>query len=192
MMRSRYAEDRLAFAVERGVRQCVVLGAGYDTFAYRQPPWARVLSIFEVDRKATQNDKRRRLTDAGIAEPANLRFVAADFETHGLAQILSGAGFDPELPAFFSWLGVTMYLQPEAVDAVLSFVSHRPRGSEIVFTFARPESRSGPLAERAAAAGEPWRTFYSISEIDERLHALGFSSVHFHGPERGGIVAAVV
>jgi methyltransferase (TIGR00027 family) len=78
VLRSRYAEDRLAEAVRRGVRQCVVLGAGFDTFAYRQPDWARSLRIYEVDHRATQEEKCRRLEKAGIAIPENLEFVAID------------------------------------------------------------------------------------------------------------------
>lgn len=191
-MRGRFAEERLARAVERGVRQYVVLGAGYDTFAYRQPPWARALTILEVDRAATQTDKRQRLADAAIAPPGNVRFAPADFEIHSLAEILQAAGFDSQRPAFFSWLGVTMYLPLAAIEAVLSFVARCARGSEIAFTFAPPESRSSPLAERAAANGEPWLTFFSRPEIEALLRAHGYSSIDFHGPDRGGIVAAIV
>ncbi|MGA7448329.1 MAG: class I SAM-dependent methyltransferase [Terriglobales bacterium] len=75
ILRSRYAEERMAQAAERGVRQCVILGAGFDTFAYRQPEWSRALRIYEVDHRATQEEKRQRLQSAGIAIPSNLEFV---------------------------------------------------------------------------------------------------------------------
>ncbi len=81
LVRSAFAEARLRAAVERGVRAYVVLGAGYDTFAYRQPAWMRGVRIFEVDAPATQAEKRERLRAAGIAVPANVAYVPVDFET---------------------------------------------------------------------------------------------------------------
>ena len=78
--RSRCAEDELALGIRRGVRQYVILGAGLDTFPYRQPPFARQLQIFEVDHPATQAWKRERLRAAGIAVPANLHWAPIDFD----------------------------------------------------------------------------------------------------------------
>ena len=69
VIRSRYAEDRMSEAIWRGVTQCVILGAGYDTFAYRQPVWGLALRIFEVDHPATQEAKRQHLKDSGIEVP---------------------------------------------------------------------------------------------------------------------------
>ena len=97
--RSRYAEDCLAEAVGRGVRQFVVLGAGMDTFAYRQAPWAWSLHIFEVDHPATQEWKRKRLELAGISLPANLTFVPVNFESDALEEQLRLSGFDASAPA---------------------------------------------------------------------------------------------
>src|SRR5271165_4327165 len=102
--RSRYAEDELARAVAYGVRQYVVLGAGLDTFAYRNPHPG--LRAFEVDHPATQAWKREQLQAAGIAIPAGLTFVPIDFERQTLADGLARAGFDNGATAFFSWLGV--------------------------------------------------------------------------------------
>src|SRR4051795_1405761 len=104
VMRSRFAEDELAKAVADGVRQYVVLGAGFDTFAYRNP--FPELRVFEVDHPDTQAVKRRRLADAGIEIPASLTFVSIDFNTTALADALRASGFDDSQPAFFSWLGV--------------------------------------------------------------------------------------
>jgi methyltransferase (TIGR00027 family) len=78
-LRSRYAEDCLADCAARGVDQYAILGAGLDTFAYRQPEWGKRLSIFELDHPATQRDKQVRLARAGVAVPHNLAFVSADF-----------------------------------------------------------------------------------------------------------------
>ncbi|WP_280716731.1 class I SAM-dependent methyltransferase [Kitasatospora sp. MAP5-34] len=104
-VRSRFAEDALADAVERGVRQLAVLGAGLDTFGCRNPHEAVGLTVFEVDHPATQAWKRARLDEAGIVPPASQRFVPVDFERDGLAGGLAAAGFDSQAPAFFGWLG---------------------------------------------------------------------------------------
>lgn len=209
VLRSRYAEDRLAQAARRGVRQCVILGAGFETFAYRQPDWARGLRIYEVDHRATQEDKRRRLQTAGIPIPANLEFVAIDFESVSLRDGLQASTLDFSAPAFFSCLGVLVYLTREAVDAVFRLVAAFPTSSEIVFTFSSAES-SPDLAERAGALGEPWRTHLEPQALADDLRALGFSEVsflsldeaerlYFQGrsdglpvPRRGSIAAAIV
>lgn len=185
VIRSRYAEDRLALAVEGGVRQCVILGAGYDTFAYRQPAWARELTIFEVDHPASQRDKRTRLEAVGIELPDNLRFAPIDFERTSLSDGLRAGGLDETRPAFFSWLGVMMYLEPEAVDAVFRYVASLLPSSEIVFSFARPprpfDVGQGPVAAAAFAAGEPWKTRFTPAALGAKLRALGFARVEFLG-----------
>ena len=130
-IRTRIAEDALA-AVQNGVRQLVVLGAGLDTYAYRAPP-SDDLRIFEVDHPLTQAWKRERLADAAIATPATLRFVPVDFEHEALADGLAAAGFDPAQQTFFSWLGVVPYLTEQAVFATLGFIAGLPGGAHVVF-----------------------------------------------------------
>jgi len=185
--RTRYAEDRLAAAYARGVRQYVVLGAGMDTFAYRQPAWAADLRVFEVDQPSTQAVKRQRVASAGVSVPANLSYVAVDFEAESLAHGLRRGGVQLDHPTFFAWLGVTMYLTESAIDAVLGTVVAFPRSSEIVFTFAQPRSvddaRGEPTpAERAAAVGEPWVTFFDPPALERKLLALGYETVRFLTP----------
>lgn len=108
--RARLAEDAVLRAVEtRGVRQLVVLGAGLDTFGYRHAFGDR-LRVFEVDHPATQAWKRRRLGEAGIEVPASLTYAPMDFERDSLAEKLAAAGLRPEVPTFFTWLGVVPYL----------------------------------------------------------------------------------
>lgn len=188
VLRSRFAEDRLQLAVRRGVAQYVLLGAGYDTFAYRQPDWARPLRIFEIDQPATQTDKKARLAGAGVAIPANVHFADVDFERESLRQGLVRHGISLDEPTFFSWLGVTMYLTEQAIDAVLETVAEFPVGSEIVLTFSpRPgqdDPAAGPtLAERAAEAGEPWISYFEPEEIEQKLRRFGFSTVEFLTPD---------
>jgi methyltransferase (TIGR00027 family) len=186
VLRSRFAEDRLAEAVARGVRQYVVLGAGLDTFAYRQPAWARELAIFEIDHPASQDEKRRRLAAGGIAIPGNVRHVAVDFELEPLPDALVRGGVDVTAPVFFTWLGVLMYLTEAAGDAVLRAVSALVPGTEIVFTFSQPEaprpSAAPSLAQRAAEIGEPWLTRSDPRELEAKLRAFGFSRAGFLEP----------
>jgi methyltransferase (TIGR00027 family) len=192
VLRSRFAEDRLAGAVARGVRQCVVLGAGLDTFAYRQPAWAREMAIFEIDHPASQDEKRRRLAAGGVAIPGNVRHVAVDFELEPLPDALVRGGVDVTAPVFFTWLGVLMYLTEAAGDAVLGTVAALPPGTEIVFTFSQPEGvrrSEGPsLAERAAELGEPWLTRYTPAELEAKLRAFGFTEVELLDPADAAIL----
>ena len=184
LLRSRFAEDQLALAAGRGIGQYIILGAGLDTFAYRQPGWAGTLQIFEVDQPAGQQLKRQRLADAGIAEPDHLTFVAIDFEAESLRDGLARAGAALDQPTFVSWLGVSMYLTGDAVDSVFHAVSAFPAGSQLVFTFAQPRAAGTPsVADRAAAVGEPWQTFFSPAELEQVLLDAGFSAVRFLSTE---------
>lgn len=190
-MRSRYTEDRLAAAVARGVRQYVALGAGLDTFAYRNPHSGRGLRVFEVDHPATQRWKLARLQAAGVSIPPALTFVPVDFETQTLPDQLQRAGFRFEDPAFFSMLGVVVYLTESAVMQTMRFVSAGAPGSEIVFEFALPESRLSEAARssrarllaRMAELGEPWLTFFEPEALVEKLRAAGFNGVDMLQPE---------
>jgi methyltransferase (TIGR00027 family) len=182
VMRSRFAEDALAAAVAGGVRQYVVLGAGFDTFAYRNP--FPELRVFEVDHPATQAIKRRRLAGGGIDIPSSLTFVSIDFTTTALADALHAAGFDSSAPAFFSWLGVVPYLERPDIDATFSFIAALPAGSAVVFDYAVPPetlSWMGRLiykrmAKRVAAVGEPWKTFFDPIALMADLRRLGFTT----------------
>ena len=142
-VRSRFAEDELARSVGRGTTQYVVLGAGLDTFAYRNPYGEGMLRVFEVDYPATQEWKRRRLAAGAIPIPSSLTFAPVDFERQTLPDGLRDAGFDPRKPAFFSWLGVTMYLTREAISSTFRFVASTPPGGGIALDYAIPRSSLG-------------------------------------------------
>ena len=180
--RSRYAEDNLAEAVTNGVRQYVLLGAGLDTFAYRNP--FPELRVFEVDFPATQQWKRDLLREARIVEPANLTFVPLDFEQHTLREGLTEAGFDFNRPAFFAWLGVVPYLTLKAFRATLDLIAAMPSGSGVTFDYALSDEDLSPrkrlmraaLAERVAAAGEPFRLFFRSEQMDNELKSAGLES----------------
>jgi methyltransferase (TIGR00027 family) len=181
--RSRYAEDRLAEAVANGVTQYVILGAGLDTFAYRNPFPA--LRVFEVDFPATQAWKRAMLAEAGITSPENLTFVPLDFERKALAEGLAEAGLDAGRPAYFSWLGVVPYLTLDAVRATLSAIAQLPTGSAVSFDYAlAPETLSpvgrkafDALGGRVAAAGEPFQLFFTPETMETELRRAGFHRI---------------
>lgn len=192
VVRSRLAEDGLAAAVERGASQYVILGAGLDTFAYRNPYDADRLRVFEVDHPATQKWKRERLAAAQIQVPASLRFAPVDFEKQSLKDGLTAAGFDAAKITFFSWLGVTPYLTPAAMNSTLGFIAVMPAGSGVVFDYAVPrESLSwfgrwafDSLARRVASAGEPFQLFFDPAELVNEVRRLGFRKVEDLGADQ--------
>ena len=183
--RSAFAEASLAEAVaERGVTQLVVLGAGFDTFAYRNP--FPELRVFEVDHPATQAWKRERLAAISIAPERWPAFAGVDFERESFAARLVETGFDPLQRTFVFWLGVSMYLTAEAIDATLAAVAGWPGGGEIVFDYAEPPradmSEQGlaaraALAARVAAAGEPFTAGLRFEVLHARLAELGFVDI---------------
>lgn len=181
--RSRFVEDKLAEAAARGVSQYVILGAGLDTFAYRNP--FPSLRVFEVDFPATQEWKRGLLSRAGIELPASLTFVPLDFEHKALAIALAEAGFDDSRPAYFGWLGVVPYLTMEAFIATLGDIVRLPQGAAITFDYAFPPETLSPkrrvifdrLAQRVSAAGEPFWLFFTPDQLERELRALGFHRV---------------
>jgi methyltransferase (TIGR00027 family) len=189
--RSRLAEETLAAAVSRGVRQYVVLGAGLDTFAYRNPYPASQLRVFEVDHPATQSWKREQLRGGDIVVPQSVSFVPVDFESESLAERLRGAGLRGDEPCFFSWLGVSMYLTRTAVAGTLQYIASLPRGSGVVFDYAVPPATLslmrrlvvGAVMRGVAASGEPWKTFFAPSSLCAEVAALGFRELEDLGPE---------
>lgn len=182
--RSRIAEDALSLAVARGVRQIVILGAGLDTFALRNPHLAPGLRIYEVDHPATQAWKRRRLAEIELALPPSLVFVPVDFEQHDLPQSLAAAGLQPSSPAFFTWLGVVPYLTREAVAAVLEYIASVP-AAEVVFDYMEPPQAFAEemrdmfkkRAEQLDKIGEAQPSRFDPAAIRALLSSLGFQAI---------------
>lgn len=181
--RTRFAEDALALAIHRGVRQVVVLAAGLDTSAYRNN-WPGV-RVFEVDHPDTQAWKRALLERANIAATALLTYAPIDFEKQTLVQALADHGFDPKLETFFTWLGCTPYLSKEAVWGACATAAALPGGAHIVFDYAQPmgslahEDRAQleAAAARVAEIGEPWISFFEPEEVGAKLQSLGFTEI---------------
>ena len=173
--RSRYAEDTLAQAIAAGVTQYVLLGAGLDTFAYRNP--YPNLHVYEVDHPATQDWKRDLLLQSNIPIPGNLTYAPIDFERQSLPSQLLATGFDPTIPTLFAWLGVVPYLTLPAFRATINFIASQPVGTGIVLDYGQPrhvlpffeQLAHDSLASRVALAGEPFRIFFTPSEIAAEL-----------------------
>ena len=182
-VRSRYAEDRLAQQVAEGIKQYVILGAGLDTFAYRNPHSA--LRVFEVDFPATQQWKHELLAAAGNEIPENLKFIPLDLEHKSLAESLLEAGFNPAVPAFFGWLGVVPYLTLDAFRATMATIGRLPVGTAVSFDYAfPPETLSAKrrqvfdtLSKRVAAAGEPLQLFFTPDDLEKEVRAAGFNRI---------------
>lgn len=183
--RARFAEESLAAAIARGVDQMVVLGAGLDTFAYRSPLAGKLTRIFEVDFPATQEWKRRRLAETGIAIPDNLTFAPIDFTRDTLEAGLKRAGVDLSRPVFFSWLGVTYYLERQTVLDTFATIGRLPAGTEIVFDYSDDATKHGIavsliyrfLSWRVARMGEPWKSHFRPAEIVPELTGRGFGDI---------------
>lgn len=183
--RSNIAETALKHGVEdRGVGQLVVLGAGLDTFAYRNPFEGR-LKVYEVDHPATQAWKRRRLQEAGIAIPDSLVYAPVDFEREILTAQLASAGLDPDIRTFFTWLGVAPYLTKDAIASTLSQIGGCPGGAEVVFDYSEPRETLDPAvqayydarAARVAAIGEPFLSHFVPEDLHRQLRAAGFAGI---------------
>jgi len=189
--RSRIAEEALTEAVNAGATQLVVLGAGLDTLAYRTPLADR-LRIFEVDFPATQARKREMLAAASIAVPATLTYVGIDFERQTLAEALGAAGFLAAERSFFSWLGVVPYLTETAIFSTLADIAHLKGGAGVVFDYVNPSASVAPagraanqaLAERVAAAGERFQSYFDTAQLCARMRDTGFRFVDDIGPDR--------
>jgi methyltransferase (TIGR00027 family) len=185
VLRSRFTEDRLEAAAAKGVTRFILIGSGFDSFALRQPPWARMLKVVEVDHPATQSAKRERIAQAGLSEPENLIFAPADFEYEGLSEVLGRCGIGADEPAFFSWLGVTTYLEKAAINATLRAIAAFAPGSEVALTFRQPlDETASMLAAIVSDLGEPYISFFTPEEIETTLRHTGFSDIDFLTPEK--------
>ncbi len=188
VVRSRFAEDCLKAAVEKGAAQYVLLGAGLDTFALRNPH--SDLRVFEVDHPVTQAWKRGLLAAAQLHLPTTAALVPVDFEQERLADKLLKAGFDRSAKTVFAWLGVVPYLTRTAFRSTLEFVQGSTPGSGLVFDYGQPRSVLPPLEQlehdslvaRVQAAGEPFQLFLTPSEMQREL--AGFHLVEDLGADQ--------
>jgi methyltransferase (TIGR00027 family) len=183
LSRARYGEDCLEQSIGQGVRQYVILGAGMDTFAFRRLDLLRQLQVFEVDHPETQAFKRQRLAEAGRIAPESLHFIPANLEEENLATALAGSSYDPERLTFFSWMGVTYYLDPESVLATLRDIAQvAPSGSSVVFDYLdtgffapeNPHKSVRAVLDNVRRIGEPMNTGFDPPSLSMYLSRLGF------------------
>jgi methyltransferase (TIGR00027 family) len=182
IIRTRFIEERMEHAISDGVSQVVILGAGFDTRAYRLTELLKAVRVFEVDQPSTQEYKKRRVRETGIEVPPNLTYVPVDFRHDNLGDALNTAGYDSSRKTFFIWEGVTMYLPEGAVEETLRWVAAQAPGSIIIFDFlgamlvkfmATADLSTFPEGARRAferlrrlTAGEPW--VFGLPDAGER------------------------
>lgn len=176
--RARYAEDALMAAIDRGVRQYVILGAGFDSFSLRQLDLPEDFTIYEVDHPATQAFKQNRLLELGMDLPANVKFVPVDFKHNSLQNELKKYGYDPQKLSFFSLLGVVMYLEKKDFFQLLSTISGMSvNGTSFVFDYLDAAAFDDRFASKrliqmrqiTAQTGEPMKTGFDPLELDLEL-----------------------
>ncbi len=182
IIRARYTEDALRAAVENGIRQYVIIGAGFDSFALRGPAFAREVDVYEIDHPATQGMKCQRLRECGLSLPGSVHFIEADLAEEELGTALARSSFRSNHRAFFSWLGVTVYLTREANLATLRAIATcGTPGSELVFTYIderefNSDSDTGSFREvqtATASVGERWVSGFDPTKIAEDLRRAG-------------------
>jgi methyltransferase (TIGR00027 family) len=191
-VRTRFVEDAVTHAIDEGIGQYVILGAGLDSFAYRRTDLGGRLRIFEVDRAASQSWKRRRLEEMGVAIPASVSLVPLDHDTDDLSSALVGAGFDPSAPAIVSAIALTQYLAQPPIEKILKLVASLPRGSRLVLTYVVPSDELSEMARaglawtmsQAAERGEPFLSLFRPAEIDDLMRRSGFTRVDQFGPRQ--------
>jgi methyltransferase (TIGR00027 family) len=132
--RTRYIDDAVQVALNQGIAQLVILGAGLDTRPYRLPGMQH-FQVFEVDLPSVQADKKNKIHKFLGKLPDHVTFIPIDFDTQRLDQVFAGSGFDPSERVIFIWEGVTQYITEEAVRRTLAFVGKSTPGSLIVFTY---------------------------------------------------------
>ncbi len=191
-LRARYVEDRLRESYLRGVRQFIILGAGLDSFVFRQPKELEDVRVFEIDHPSMQTWKRTRLAALGWAIPDNARYVPCDFEKSRVPEALAATDFDRDQPAIVSWMGVVYYLEKATVDAALRDLSSiLAPGSEVVLDAMRPwdelperyaEIRA-MMAAYLSGAGEPQVNRYRKDEIIRAIRVAGFSEARVEDRE---------
>jgi methyltransferase (TIGR00027 family) len=174
LIRTRFIDDHLQRAIENGVSQVVILGAGFDTRAYRFADALTNKLVIEVDYQSTQEIKKRRLKDASISIPANVRFAQIDFQREKLPNVLHAVGYKPGEKTFFIWEGVSMYLSEGAVRETLRTIAQTSApGSSLVMDFAESSMLkllakfpNLPQHKYTTAWGEPW--VFGLPDLRER------------------------
>jgi methyltransferase (TIGR00027 family) len=185
--RDRYIDDYLAAQLKQGLDQLVILGAGYDSRAYRFDGLRPPIRVFEVDHPATQASKLDALRRIFGNLPEHVTYVPIDFNRQTLDECLVAHGYDPHARTVFIWQGVTYYLDAAAVDGTLSLIAHHAApGSSVVFDFiddallksAAHHGEVKGMKRYRGMTGEDLRFGIPLDQIDSFLHSRGFEQVN--------------
>lgn len=192
--RARYAEDKLEKATDSGIRQYVIIGAGFDSFALRRKDLVDKLSVFvfELDHPASQRLKRNRIKQLSLALPDRHEFIGINFENEGLNEALARSSYSAEYPAFFSWLGTVHYLTPPAVEKTLTAIAAIAHpGSELVVDYAADEALSAAgdqkmvkkLKRFTDRRGEPILSTFHPDQFQKLVSEIGFTIAESFSPK---------
>lgn len=189
-IRARLVDELATELAAQGLQQIVILGAGFDTLALRLQDKLQAVTIYEVDHPATQAAKRA--TYARLGTPANVRFVAVDFERDDFVEKLHAAGFDASRTTLISWLGVTYYLTAAAMARTLAQIATLGgTGMKFVFDYMLAEVIDGTSQQReplrkawfVATLGEPWLFGLQPEEVESYLAPFGFRVLENYTPQ---------
>lgn len=210
--RVRYFDDFVKNFINEGLRQLVILGAGYDTRAYRIEGLKGKVRVFEVDHPDTQSVKIEKVKEIFCFLPSHVVYVPVDFETDNFGERLAAQGYDRSLKTLFLLEGLIMYIPPEAVDETLSFIAKNSgKGSTILFDY-YPESLVDGSCELEAGknihnylvqVGEPLKFGIKEGMVETFLAERGFSRVkdvtaeeykkmYFHGVNKDRNVCSLL
>jgi methyltransferase (TIGR00027 family) len=184
IVRTRYVDDYLNQCIEDGIKQLVVLGAGYDSRAFRFTALKDRVKVFEVDRPGSQSIKKEKVRKILGNLPDHVIYVPVDFEKDKLDERLFACGYDKKLKTLFIWEGVTVYITAEAVYQTLAFVvNNSGEGSSIIFDYIYESVIDGRMKEgqsmrrQAEKAGEPFKFGIEEGTVEEFLGKRGFGKV---------------
>ncbi|MEJ2040785.1 MAG: SAM-dependent methyltransferase, partial [Desulfosarcinaceae bacterium] len=184
--RTRYIDDHLQDCIDKGLEQLVILGAGYDSRAYRFDALAHGVKVFEVDHPATQDAKKAKVLERFKALPAHVSYIPVDFIEEDFQTGLVANGYDRQLKTLFIWEGVTMYVDADAVEQTLTFIANNVgSGSSLIFDYTYPEVIAGTFERKEAIewlriaqrSEEPILFGISRDNIEKFLTDRGFSDV---------------
>lgn len=183
--RVRFFDDFVKKSIDEGIEQLVILGAGYDSRAYRIKRLERI-KTFEVDHPATQTIKIEKIKTILGSLPGHVVYVPCDLETDDFGQKLIDMGYNRHVKTLFLMEGVSMYLQPEVVDRVLSFiVKNSGKNSCVLFDYFPQSAVDGSseleagrnLRNQVSQLGEPLKFGIKEGTVETFLTQRGFIQV---------------
>ena len=186
LIRAAYAEDKLQECIDNGVKQYIILGAGWDSFAFRKPELLKDIHVFELDFPSTQKRKQNKLDQLGLTLHENVHLTPIDFETTSISEALSNSAFDPALPTFVTWQGVTYYLTMDAIEHVFDDLGNYCQGGlDIVLDYIddrffnewKKSRRIRRIHRGVAFIGEPFKSGFNPKTFSNWLDERNFDLV---------------